>query len=61
MPFSVIELSLIIAKASVNVTGDETDMEYISPTTQRAEVRIVSTPPTFVCEEFDFDIKNAFA
>jgi len=27
------------------VTGDETDIEYISPTTQRAGVMIVSTPP----------------
>ena len=38
-------LSLIIAETSENVAGDETDIERISPTTRRTEVRIVSTPP----------------
>ena len=45
LPFSGIELSLIIAETSENVTGDETDIERISPTIHRTEVRIVSTPP----------------
>ena len=47
MPFSPVELSLIIAETetSENVTGDETDIERISPTIHRTEVRIVSTPP----------------
>ena len=43
MPFSGIELSLNVTKASVNVAGDETDIEYISLTTQHAEARIIST------------------
>ena len=38
-------LSLIIAETSENVTLDETDIERISPTIRRTEVRIVSTPP----------------
>ena len=45
LPFSGIELSLIIAETSVNVTDDETDIERISPTIQRTEVGVVSTPP----------------
>ena len=45
LPFSPVELSLIIAETSENVTGDETDIERISPTIHRTEVRIVSTPP----------------
>ena len=45
LPFSAIELSLIIAETSVNVTDDETDIERISPTIQRTEVGVVSTPP----------------
>ena len=40
------------------VTDDETDIERISPTIQRAEVGIVSTPPTLVGEELEFDVKN---
>ena len=36
---------LVIAETSENVAGDETDIERISPTTRRTEVRIVSTPP----------------
>ena len=47
LPFSPVELSLIIAETetSENVAGDETDIERISPTIHRTEVRIVSTPP----------------
>ena len=40
-----VDLSLVIAETSENVAGDETDIERISPTTRRTEVRIVSTPP----------------
>ena len=45
LPFSPVDLSLIIAETSENVAGDETDIELISPTIHRTEVRIVSTPP----------------
>ena len=45
LPFSPVDLSLIIAETSENVAGDETDIERVSPTIQRTEVGIVSTPP----------------
>ena len=45
LPFYPVDLSLIIAETSENVTGDETDIERISTTIQRAEVGIVCTPP----------------
>ena len=40
-----VELSLIVAETSEKSTGDESDVERISPTIQRTEVRIVSNPP----------------
>ena len=37
--------STAVRKYDDTYIDDETDIEYISPTTQRAEVGIVSTPP----------------